>query len=264
MSEALNPTDGTRIAYDRRGEGTPLVLVHGSALSKAIWRGLGYVRALADRYSVVTLDVRGHGRSGKPHRPEDYRMPLVLGDILAVLDAEGIESAHYAGYSFGGRAGFSLIAAHAERVRSFVSIGGTWRATAGNVADLFFPGVEDALERGGMREFLDRWGEASGAEIDAQTSAAFLANDPVALLAYFRQLETERGLEESVLASLTTPTLLLAGTRDTSRFEDSKVAASLMPDAAFLGLEGRGHGDSLRPAEGVIEPMARFFDAQPR
>ena len=72
MSETVNPIDGTPIAFDERGEGPPLLLVHGSALSRSIWRGFGYLAALQDRYRVISIDLRGHGRSGKPHEPEAY------------------------------------------------------------------------------------------------------------------------------------------------------------------------------------------------
>jgi pimeloyl-ACP methyl ester carboxylesterase len=128
MKETANPVDGTPIAFDVYGEGPPLLLVHGSALSRSIWRGFGYVAALQSQYRVIALDLRGHGRSGKPREPDAYRMPLVLGDILAVLDAVDAPAAHYFGYSFGARAGFSLADEHPERMLSLISAGGTYRA----------------------------------------------------------------------------------------------------------------------------------------
>jgi pimeloyl-ACP methyl ester carboxylesterase len=49
MSFATNPADGIRIAYEDAhdaGAGEPIVLLHGSGLSRGSWRGLGYIRAL--------------------------------------------------------------------------------------------------------------------------------------------------------------------------------------------------------------------------
>ena len=106
MAIALNPHDGVELAYDSVGEGTPLLLVHGSALSKAIWRGFGYSKALRESYRIITMDLRGHGRSGKPLNREDYAMPTLVADVLAVLDAAGVQQAHYGGYSVGARLGF--------------------------------------------------------------------------------------------------------------------------------------------------------------
>ena len=92
MSHAINPVDGTRIAFSvidsDAGAGSPsLLLAHGSALSSAIWRGFGYVRPLRERYRLILPDLRGHGRSDKPHVPDAYAMDLIVDDVLAVLDA---------------------------------------------------------------------------------------------------------------------------------------------------------------------------------
>ncbi|GGF36971.1 alpha/beta fold hydrolase [Subtercola lobariae] len=263
MSEAFNPIDNTRIAFTEAGApgGIPLVLVHGSGLSRAIWRGLGYVSALRDEYRLLLVDLRGHGLSGKPHSQEAYRMELVVADLLAVYEAARVEQAHYFGYSFGARAGFSLAEQHPERLLSFISAGGSYRSPAGSVGKLFFENYDEALGVGGMRAFLDGWAAASGHEIDPATTAAFMANDATAIRAYFRQVEAELGITAERLAGVSTPTLLLAGTDDRQRYLDSERAAVLMPHATFLGLPGRDHGTTLRPAAGVIEPVREFLAA---
>jgi len=261
VSETVNPIDGTRISFDVRGEGVPLLLVHGSALSRSIWRGFGYVAALQNRYRVIAIDLRGHGRSGKPHASEAYRMPLVLADILAVLDAVEAPAAHLFGYSFGARAGFSLVDSHPERVLSLISAGGTYRAPGGTVSELFFPDYDAALGAGGMAGFLAGWAAHSGAPVDPQTSAAFLANDPLAIRAYFRRVELEPGIPDARLAQFETPTLLLAGTRDHERYLDSERAATLMPQASFRALPGRSHGNTLRPSAEVLDAVVPFLAA---
>lgn len=259
MPEAINPLDNTRIVFDDSGAGEPVVLVHGSGLSKAIWRGLGYTAALrAANHRVIAIDMRGHGRSDKPHDPASYDMPLVLADIVAVLDAAGIHAAHYLGYSFGARAGFSLAHRHPERMLSFISAGGTFRSPGGSVGELFFPEYDSALAVG-MQVFLDGWGAAAGATIDPATSAAFVANDPAALRAYFASLEREPGLPAAILPTLATRTLLLAGTRDAGRFNDSAFAATVMPDASFRELVGRDHGSTLRPSAEVLDAVLPFL-----
>jgi pimeloyl-ACP methyl ester carboxylesterase len=261
VSQAFNPIDNTRVAYTEAGTpgGIPLVLVHGSGLSRAIWRGLGYVKELQSEYRMLLVDLRGHGLSDKPHSQEAYRMELVVADLLAVYESAGVQSAHYFGYSFGARAGFSLADHHPERLRSFISAGGSYRSPAGNVGRLFFEKYDEALGAGGMPAFLDGWAAASGLTIDPATTAAFLANDPTAIRAYFRQVETEPGITEERLAQIQTPTLLLAGTDDRQRYLDSERAAELMPLAVFHGLPGRDHGTTLRPAAGVIEPVRAFL-----
>ena len=98
MGEAFNAVDGVRISFQESSAGPTIVLVHGSGLSRAIWRGLGYTKALEERFHVVTLDLRGHGRSDKPQHENAYSMDLLVGDIVAVLDAARVQTAHYVGY----------------------------------------------------------------------------------------------------------------------------------------------------------------------
>lgn len=260
MSFATNPADGIRIAYEDAHDtpaGDPIVLLHGSGLSRGSWRGLGYIRALRQTNRVLTLDLRGHGRSDKPHEPSRYAMSLIVGDVIAVLDELDIPAAHVVGYSLGARTGFSLIDTHPERALSLVSLGGTFRSLAGSVADVFFPEFDNALRSGGMSEFVRLWGEARGRPVDAPTAAAFIANDPQALAAYFEQAGAEPGVDEGRLAELATRTLLMAGTADVARFEDSQLAAKLMPHARFVALDGRGHGDTLAPTAPVLAEIGR-------
>lgn len=186
-------------------------------------------------------------------------MDLLVGDVLAVLDAAGVQAAHYLGYSAGARIGFSLLAGSPERVKTFTSAGGTYRPLSGQIESIFFPGYDQALDRGGMPEFLRQWSAATGRDIDPQTAAALLANNPTALRAYFRRSEQEPGLPEAVLRTMDTPTLLLAGTEDPLRHADSERAARLMPKAQFHALPGRNHGQTLVPASPVLNMVSSFI-----
>ncbi|WP_413248003.1 alpha/beta fold hydrolase [Sinomonas flava] len=261
MTTALNPDDGTAISYDAAGEGPAVVLLHGSALSRAIWRGLGYIRAL-EGFRVVRVDLRGHGRSDKPDEAGAYRMSRHVGDVLAVLDAERIERAHVVGYSLGSRVAFSLAAAAPARVSSLTVLGGTYRPQRGEVAKVFFPGYLEALQTGRIEAFVDGF-ESAGKALDPSTRQAFLANDPAALAACFTGTEDDPGLPEAVVAQLAVPALLMAGTRDPQRLADSRRAAELMPNARFVELEGRTHAGTLAPSGPVLEELVPFLRAVP-
>lgn len=258
MAEALNPIDGTRISFDATGEGPAVVLLHGSALSRAIWRGLGYVGALADAHTLVRIDLRGHGRSDKPHDAGAYAMPLVAGDVLAVMDAAGLDRASVVGYSFGARVGFALAASAPGRVERLATLGGAYRPQAGQVARVFFDGYAEALRDGGMPGFVEGM-VAAGRDVDPATRAAFLANDPLALGAYFEATEAAPGLSEPLLHQLTMPALLMAGTRDPARLEESRHAATVMPNARFIELPGRTHAGTLHPSGDVLEHLVPFL-----
>ncbi|GAA5189254.1 hypothetical protein GCM10023346_03310 [Arthrobacter gyeryongensis] len=159
----------------------------------------------------------------------------------------------------GARVGFSLLASSPERVETFTSAGGTYRSPAGQIESIFFPGYDRALDQGGVPEFLRQWSDAAGRELDPQTATAFLANDPVALRAYFRRSEDEPGIPEAVLRTMDTPTLLLASTDDPLRHADCEQAARLMPKARFHALPGRNHSQTLIPGSPVLEMVNSFI-----
>lgn len=259
MAVTRNPHDGVELAYNTVGEGAPIVLVHGSALSKAIWRGFGYTKALREHFQVITMDLRGHGLSGKPTTPADYAMDTLVADALAVMDAAGLQQAHYGGYSVGARMGFSLAVAAPERILSFTSLGGGYGIAPGSIGRLFFPEHDAALASGGMPAFVAGWEERMGRPLDAQTRAAFLANDPAALRAYFAQTQADAPVPEEALARITVPSLLMAGTQDHSRYQDSLRASDLMPQARFVELPGRNHGNTLVPAQPVLDEWLPFL-----
>lgn len=255
-----NPSDGTEIAYEVGGAGEPLVLVHGSGLSKGTWRGLGYLRDLERDFTVVALDMRGHGRSGKPHDPAGYAHRAFVADVDAVLDAVDLGPVHYVGYSFGARIGLRIASEQPERLRTLTTIGGSYGDLSQAIGATFFPSWREALATGGMDEFLRRWGERRGREIDPATALAFRANDPVALSAYFQAVEGEESIGLDAASRITVPTLLIAGTDDTTRYRQSQEAARRMPDARFFELIGQDHGSSLLPVDEVTDLVRTFVE----
>jgi pimeloyl-ACP methyl ester carboxylesterase len=121
-------TSGLPIHYDLAGSGPPLVLLHGFVGDSTIWRHAGYVDALAGQFTLVLVDARGRGRSGKPHYPAMYATQRLAADVLAVLDDLGVDRAGIWGQSLGGRAGLILAIHHPGRLRALVA--GATRAQA--------------------------------------------------------------------------------------------------------------------------------------
>lgn len=92
-------SDGTQIAYDRRGAGPPLILVHGAIADSTRWKSV--LQALEQDFSVYAMDRRGHGASGD--QPE-YDLQREFEDVAAVVDAavsQNGEGAHVLGHSLG-------------------------------------------------------------------------------------------------------------------------------------------------------------------
>ncbi|UEJ81242.1 alpha/beta hydrolase [Brachybacterium halotolerans subsp. kimchii] len=263
MPKIPSPADGARIAYDVTGSGPAAVLLHGSVLSRAIWRAYGYVDALKSDRTVIRIDLRGHGRSDAPHEASAYTQGAFVADLMAVLDAEGIERAALIGYSLGARIAVTAAVRRPERVTHLVSLGGSASAQQGSVDTVFFPGTVETLRSEGMEGFCQAQGlgpEVTGRR-DRGTRTAFLAADPLAMAALFTATETTPGIPDAELSACPVPALWMAGDRDHPRFEESERAAALMPDARFVPLPGRTHAATLAPAEPILEQVLPMLGA---
>ena len=92
--------NGVGIEYQVTGQGRPVVLLHGFPDSGRLWRH--QVTALAEAgFRVIVPDLRGYGLSDKPAEVEAYSLPLLAGDVMAVLADAGAERAHVVGHDWG-------------------------------------------------------------------------------------------------------------------------------------------------------------------
>ena len=105
------------------GDGFPFLLVHGLASNARMWDGVA--RALvAAGHPVVTVDLRGHGRSSKP--PGPYDVPTVAADLAALIEGLELEQPFVAGQSWGGNVVLELAARRPDLVRGIACIDGGW------------------------------------------------------------------------------------------------------------------------------------------
>src|SRR5512132_488395 len=88
---------GVRLRYVEQGAGEPVVLVHGFTNTLEIWARNGIVQDLSKTYRVIAFDLRGHGKSDKPHEPARYGREMGI-DVVRLLDHLGIQQAHVVGY----------------------------------------------------------------------------------------------------------------------------------------------------------------------
>lgn len=142
------------------GQGPAVLLLHGFPDSAALWRH--QVPALVDAgYRVIAPDLRGFGESDRPEGVEAYRLKVLVGDVLGILDALGVERVSVVGHDWGAALGWALAARAPERVQRLAAL--SQGHPAGYFTDamvqrelswytlfFLFPGVaEDALRRDG-------------------------------------------------------------------------------------------------------------------
>lgn len=94
--------DSVRIHYEVRGTGFPVVLVHGFIVTGETWKKAAlYTELLKQGYQVITLDLRGNGKSDKPHESRYYENDAQAKDIIDIVSSLGISAYHVIGYSRG-------------------------------------------------------------------------------------------------------------------------------------------------------------------
>jgi len=154
--------DATRVAFDVSGAGTPILLLHGGGGSRLEWHDDGYVARLQDEFTVIPVDLRGHGESDKYDDPACYTTEKFGQDILAVADACGLERFILCGYSFGGNIG-RYLAARSDRISKLIMLGNRMGlGVSGEFQQFIF-------------DFRERWApvvEAAGHPFDPKTLSA--------------------------------------------------------------------------------------------
>ncbi|HET9975116.1 MAG TPA: alpha/beta fold hydrolase [Streptosporangiaceae bacterium] len=107
--------NGVGIEYQVTGQGRPVVLLHGFPDSGRLWRH--QVTALAEAgFRVIVPDLRGYGLSDKPSEVEAYSLPLLAGDVMAVLADAGAERAHVVGHDWGAALAWAIASLAPGRV----------------------------------------------------------------------------------------------------------------------------------------------------
>jgi len=113
--------NGLRLHVQDEGDGEPVLLLHGFPDSGRLWRH--QVPALtAAGFRAVVPDLRGFGESDRPEGVASYAMPNIVGDLVGVLDAAGIERANVIGHDWGAAVGWALAAVMPARVSRLVAL----------------------------------------------------------------------------------------------------------------------------------------------
>jgi pimeloyl-ACP methyl ester carboxylesterase len=109
---------GASLYYEVRGTGPVLLAIPGGPVDAGVFTALA--ERLADRYTVVTYDPRGHSRSSIDGPPEDVTVAQHADDAARLIDEVHGEPAYVLGNSGGGTIGLELITRHADKVRRLV------------------------------------------------------------------------------------------------------------------------------------------------
>ena len=256
--------NGLEIAYERVGEGPPLVLVHGAAVDGRMWRP--QFAALADELTVVAWDEPGAGRSADA--PGDFGLADYARCLAALIEALGLGPAHVAGLSWGGTVVLELYRHRPGLVATLILVD-TYAGWKGSL-----PAEEVQARVAGAHRML-----AAPAEEFDPTLPGLFAGDPPAefvplldeMAAAVRpeSLRTQLLLmaeadQRDLLPRIALPTLLVWGELDArSPLGVARQFERAIPDTELVVIPGAGHVSNLERPERFNAGGARVLPRAP-
>jgi pimeloyl-ACP methyl ester carboxylesterase len=255
---ATAAVNGVRLHYDVGGEGPALLLSHGFGASGRMWDGQR--RAFADRWRVISWDMRGHGETESPDDPAQYSAEHTVADMRGLLGHLGVARAVIGGLSLGGYVSLAFHARHPEMTRALVlcDTGPGYRNAAARAgwnerafrraADLETRGL--AALAGSSREMRE--------SVRHHRSAQWLAHAARGMLAQ----EGARVIDS--LPSVRVPTLIIVGDQDEPFLASSRYMAGKIPGARLEVIKGAGHSSNLDQPEAFDRVLADFLGSLPQ
>jgi len=224
-ASGLLDVNDIQMYYAQYGEsGQPLILLHGG-LGNADYFA-NQIPAFVDAgFQVFAFDSRGHGRSSVTDTPIGYS--LMASDVLAAMDALGIDKADLVGWSDGGIIGLDIAINHPERLNKLVAYGANY-IPAGVRSDIGDSAVFNAY----IEQALTDYGRLNPAP---ENMDAFLAN-------ISNMWATEPNYSEEQMRGITVPTLILDGWQEEAIYPQHDFdMAELIPNAELTLMPGVGH-----------------------
>lgn len=254
---------GLRIAYHRKGEGPPLVLLHGWPLNSREWRR--QIDGLSDEFTVVAWDAPGAGRSSDP--PDWFRLPDWADCLAAFIAALGLGRTHVAGLSWGGGLALELYRRHPTVVRTLVLAS----AYAGWAGSLSAEVVQQRLQLMLRNSELPpaQWAPALIQTLLSNGAPAELADELASIISELHPLGTKiamRAVAEAdlrdVLPRIDVPTLLLCGEEDVRAPQHVwDRLHSAIRGSQLVVIPGVGHAIDIEAAERFIAEVRAFLRA---
>lgn len=264
----LELSDGVPLYYEEQGSGRAVILVHGWTMNSTFWSD--NVGTLAEHNRVITLDLRGHGRSGKT--PDGHTLAQYARDVAELMHALAVTDACLAGWSMGTAVILSYVRQYGcDGLRSAVFVDQSPRFLDG--PDWEFP-LTGGYSRVDLAVFAQSVRHARPSVIKPFIAACF-ADEPSAdvvdaIYAETTQTPTDAALSvwmdmanadlRPVLADVTVPTLLIYGER--SKIFPGDLAGWLgqrLPKAEIERFAGSGHAPFAEEPEHFNDTVAGFL-----
>jgi 3-oxoadipate enol-lactonase len=247
--------NGIQLAYERRGKGAPLVLLHGYPLDHHLWDEV--VSLLEDTFDVILPDLRGFGDSTTVDSP--YSMDDYASDIAGLLDQLDIQKVAIVGHSMGGYVALAFARLYPERVRGLGLVSsqvladtperkeGRYKSAADVSANGIGSVVETMTPKFTADERLQAYARAS---MERQPAAAYIG----ALKAMAERVDAT-----PLLSSFHFPVVVLHGDADSLiPIDRAREVKAALPQAHLVEIRRAGHMPMMEAKEQTAEALKRL------
>jgi pimeloyl-ACP methyl ester carboxylesterase len=257
--------NGLEIAYQRVGQGPPLVLVHGAADDGRVWHP--QLSALADEFTVIAWDEPGAGCSSDV--PADFGLADYASCLAALIEALELGPAHVAGLSWGGTVALELYRHHPGLVATLI-LADTYAGWKGSL-----PEEEVRSRVAGAREML----AAPVEEFDPTLPGLFAGDPPAEFVPLLEEIAADVRTESlgtqlfvmaeadqrDLMPRIAVPTLLIWGELDArSPVKVARQFAKAIPDTELVVIPDCGHVSNLERPEQFNQAVREFCGGHSR
>lgn len=264
-------SDGARIAFTDQGSGRPLLLLHGLMAHGGFFR---HQAALAARFRLIAVDLRGHGESRQPGETPD--LAQLAGDISAIAAALDLRDAIGVGWSLGAAVLWHVLTGpESHRFAGAVVVDMTPRVLNDGAWQLGLSSEACDARSQAIAEDFASFAVNAGQAIFAQpvdersrdtaqwAGEQFARNDPRAIGSLWSSLVEEDS--RPLLGRIRQPTLIVHGAQSQLYGpETARHLADALPDARTLRFERSGHAPHIEEADLFNRAIADFAASLPR
>lgn len=213
--------NGQILYYEKEGEGSPIILMHGNGESHEVFDVL--IPALAKNHTVYAIDTRGHGQSATP---KEYHYDDMAEDVVEFIEGLSIVKPAFYGFSDGGIIGLLVASKYPDKLSNLIISG----------ANLTPKDLKYSFLHHAKKDYKK-------------------TKDPLAGL-----LIQEPAIPVDQLHFISVPTLVLAGAKDIVKKSATKKIAKHIPNATLRILEGEDHGSYVVSSEKLYPLIRDFLD----
>ena len=244
--------NGNQLAYERRGQGTPLVLVHGFPLDHHLWDDVAPL--LEDTFDLILPDLRGFGESEIENLPaslDDY-----AADIAGLLDQLGIRKAAIAGHSMGGYIALAFTRLYPERVDGLALVASQVLADAPERKEGRYKSAADVAENGigsVVESMTPKF--TPDKRLQSHARASMERQQPAAYIAALKAM-AERRDSTPLLSTLQVPVVVVHGDADALvPIDRAREVKTALPQAHLVEISGAGHMPMIEDAQKTAEAL---------